>query len=68
MARSAAPLTAAPVRDRGNAAAMGRRRDRKRTRVSRGDRWSLVLEMFDLIAGVAHLLARIPVALLRLFT
>lgn len=46
---------------------MGRRRDRKRARVSRGDRGTLFLEMFDLIAGLGQLLVRLPVMLLRFF-
>lgn len=46
---------------------MSRRRQR-RTRFSRGEGASLFLELFDLIAGVAQLLWRLPVLLLRLFS
>ena len=57
---------AAPIR-RGNGAAMGRRRKR-RGRFSKSEGASLFLELFDLIAGVAQLLWRLPVLLLRLFS
>jgi len=46
---------------------MGRRRTR-RSRCSKSEGASLFLELFDLIAGVAQLLRRLPVLLLRLFS
>ena len=44
------------------------RRRKRRTRFSRSEGASLFLELFDLIAGVAQLLWRLPVLLLRLFS
>ena len=46
---------------------MGRRRTR-RSRFSRSEGASLFLELFDLIAGVAQLLWRLPLLILRLFS
>ena len=46
---------------------MGRRRKR-RTRISRSEGASLFLELFDLIVGVAQLLWRLPLLILRLFS
>ena len=45
-----------------------RRRSKGRARFSRSEGTSLFLELFDLIAGVAQLLWRLPVLLLRLFS
>lgn len=44
-----------------------RRRSRRRARVSRGDRGTLFLEMFDLITGLWQLLLRFPMVILRIF-
>ena len=46
---------------------MSRRRQR-RTRFSKSEGASLFLELFDLIAGVAQLLWRLPILILRLFS
>lgn len=45
-----------------------RRRSKGRARFSRSERASLFLELFDLIAGVAQLLWRLPLLILRLFS
>ncbi|WP_156488590.1 MULTISPECIES: hypothetical protein [Brachybacterium] len=44
------------------------RRRKRRTRFSRSEGASLFLELFDLIAGVARLVGRIPALILQLFT
>ncbi|GLI32508.1 MULTISPECIES: hypothetical protein [Brachybacterium] len=51
----------------GSGAAM-RRRSKGRARFSRSEGASLFLELFDLIAGVAQLLWRLPLLILRLFS
>lgn len=44
-----------------------RRRSKGRARFSKSEGASLFLELFDLIAGVARLLGRIPALILHLF-
>lgn len=44
------------------------RRRKRRARFSRSEGASLFLELFDLIAGVAQLLWRLPLLILRLFS
>lgn len=45
-----------------------RRRRKRGARFSRSEGASLFLELFDLIAGVAQLLWRLPLLILRLFS
>ena len=44
-----------------------RRRRRRRERFTWGDGASLLLELWDLIAGVVKLVGRLPLLLLRIF-
>lgn len=44
------------------------RRRKRRARFSRSEGASLFLELFDLIAGLAQLLWRLPLLILRLFS
>lgn len=44
-----------------------RRRRQRRERFSLGDLGSLILELWDLIAGVVRVVGRLPLLILRLF-